>query len=197
MLPLPRPIDLHGTYWPAHHARDKNSTERRGPRLPCRAYKDNSSAGPFSRVPRCRVEGMSPAARWRGHYLMYGNTAVACVVALLSAAGGGRACEDAAFRPLEQAKTSARWARDGFRMSVSGDPDKYIPHSMYIGKRCATRTKSRTFPVEFDGSRKRRGTYPLVSPFPHPQTRPGAFLFRHCYLRVLLPPVSVDVTCAA
>lgn len=69
---------------------------------------------------------------------MYGETVVACVVALLTAVAGGGACEDGAFRPLEAAKTSARWARDGFTMSVSGDPDKYIPRSMYIGKRRAT-----------------------------------------------------------
>lgn len=44
------------------------------------------------------------------------------------------ACEDTRFKPLATVKTSLKWAQDDFTITVFGDPDKYIPHSMYIGK---------------------------------------------------------------
>lgn len=46
----------------------------------------------------------------------------------------GHACDDTNLQPLETAKASAKWARDGFKISMFGNPDKYIPHSMYISK---------------------------------------------------------------
>lgn len=45
-----------------------------------------------------------------------------------------RACEDDKFTPLGTAKSSVKWAKDGFKMSIFGNPDKYIPQSMYISK---------------------------------------------------------------
>jgi len=61
---------------------------------------------------------------------MLAKLATVCL-ALLSV---GRACEDDKFTPLGTAKTSVKWTRDGFKLSIFGNPDKYIPHSMYIGK---------------------------------------------------------------
>jgi hypothetical protein len=59
----------------------------------------------------------------------------------------GRGCEDngGGFGPLTAARHSAR-PRDGFSMSVFGTPDKYIPHSMYIGEwpLCLCSSRSRT-----------------------------------------------------
>lgn len=44
------------------------------------------------------------------------------------------ACDDDRFKPLLTAKTSAKSANDDFTLSIFGNPDKYIPHLMYIGK---------------------------------------------------------------
>lgn len=63
--------------------------------------------------------------------------AVACFALWTSAC---RACDDLGnFKHLKTAKASVKSARDGFEMSVFGDPDKYIPHSMYIGKSARVR----------------------------------------------------------
>ncbi|KAL4103639.1 hypothetical protein QTP88_018995 [Uroleucon formosanum] len=44
----------------------------------------------------------------------------------------GQACENSNLQPLETAKKSVEWMHDGFKMSIFGNPDKYIQHSMYI-----------------------------------------------------------------
>ncbi|CAI6359335.1 unnamed protein product [Macrosiphum euphorbiae] len=56
------------------------------------------------------------------------------VIVCLGLLSVGRACDNNNLQPLETAKASAKWMQDGFKMSMFGNPDKYIPHSMYIGK---------------------------------------------------------------